>query len=99
MNLVAADFFCSVLEEHDESSRMPVCTWVCALSFGRCRMSKFFLLVYLDFFEPLRRSLLLQHDTQRQHVAQRFETWTRPDTSRSALRRRGRSARVMPARH
>ena len=22
---------------------MPVCTWVCALSFGRCRMSKFFL--------------------------------------------------------
>ena len=29
---------------------MPVCTWVCTLSFGRCRMSKFWLLVYLDFF-------------------------------------------------
>ena len=43
INLVAADFFVSVLEEHDESSRMPVCTWGCALSFGRCRMSKFFL--------------------------------------------------------
>ena len=28
-------FFCSVLEEHDESSRMVVSTWVCALSFGR----------------------------------------------------------------
>ena len=49
--------FCLVLEEHDESSRIPACTWVCALSFGRCRMSKFFLLVYLDFFEILRRSL------------------------------------------
>ena len=44
-------FFCSVLEEHDESSRMPVSTWGCALSFGRCRMSKFWLLVYLDFFK------------------------------------------------
>ena len=40
---------------------MPVCTWVCALSFGRCRMSKFFLLVYLDFFEILRRSLDRKH--------------------------------------
>ena len=50
MILVATDF-CSVLEEHDESSRMPVCTWVCALSFGRCRMSKFFLVVYLDFLK------------------------------------------------
>ena len=50
-------FFCSVLEEHDESSRMPVSTWVCALSFGRCRMSKFWLLVYLDFFESLRPAL------------------------------------------
>ena len=38
---------------------MPVCTWVCALSFGRCRMSKFWLLVYLDFFfETLRSSLV-----------------------------------------
>ena len=36
---------------------MPVCTWVCALSFGRCRMSKFLLLVYLDFFESLRPTL------------------------------------------
>ena len=45
------------VEEHDESSRMPVCTWVCALSFGRCRMSKFWLLVYLDFFESLRPAL------------------------------------------
>ena len=36
---------------------MPVCTWVCALSFGRCRMSQFFLLVYLDFFESLRPAL------------------------------------------
>ena len=45
-------------EEHDESSRMPACTWVRALSFGRCRMSKFWLLVYLDFFESLRRALL-----------------------------------------
>ena len=30
---------------------MPVSTWVCALSFGRCRMSKFWLLVYLDFLK------------------------------------------------
>jgi len=36
---------------------MPVCIWVCALSFGRCRMSKFWLLVYLDFFESLRPAL------------------------------------------
>ena len=36
---------------------MPVCTLVCALSFGRCRMSKFFLLVYLDLFESLRPTL------------------------------------------
>jgi len=36
---------------------MPVCIWVCALSFGRCRMSKFWLLVYLDFFESLRPTL------------------------------------------
>ena len=35
---------------------MPVCTWVCALSFGRCRMSKFWLLVYFDFLGSLRRS-------------------------------------------
>ena len=28
---------------------MPVSTWVYALSFGRCRMSKFWLLVYFDF--------------------------------------------------
>ena len=27
INLAAADLFCSVMEEHDESSRMPVCTW------------------------------------------------------------------------
>ena len=51
--LAATDFFCSVLEEHDESSRIPACTWVCALSFGRCRMSKFWLLVYLDFYGAL----------------------------------------------
>ena len=54
---VSAIFFCSVLEEHDESSRMPVCSWVCALSFGRCRMSKFFLLVYFCFFWSLRPTL------------------------------------------
>ena len=36
---------------------MPVCTWVCALSFGRCRMSKFFLLVYFCFLGSLRPSL------------------------------------------
>ena len=45
-------FSCSVLGEHGESSRMAVSTWVCTLSFGRCRMSKFRLLVYLDF-EPI----------------------------------------------
>ena len=58
--------FCSVLEEHDESSRMPVSTWVCALSFGRCRMSKFWLLVYLAFFENLRPALVIawRHRTQ-----------------------------------
>ena len=33
-----------------------------ALSFGRCRMSKFFLLVYLGFFETLRRSLVAKPD-------------------------------------
>ena len=43
--LVATDFSCSVLEEHNESSRMEVSTWVCPLSRGRCRMSKFSLLV------------------------------------------------------
>ena len=37
---------------------MPVvCTWVCALSFGRCRMSRFWLLVYLGFFGSLRPAL------------------------------------------
>ena len=51
------NFSCSVLGEQDESSRMAVSTWVCALSFGRCRMSKFWLLVYLDFFESLRPAL------------------------------------------
>ena len=51
-------FFCSVLEEHDESSRMLVCTWVCALSFGRCRTSKFLLLVFVCFVGgSVRRSL------------------------------------------
>ena len=51
------NFSCSVLGEHDESSRMAVSTWMCALSFGRCRMSKFGLLVYLDFYRILRRTL------------------------------------------
>ena len=36
--------------EHDESSRLAVSPWVCVRSFGRCRMSKFWLLVYLGFF-------------------------------------------------
>ena len=54
------NFSCSVLGEHDESSRMAVSTWVCALSFGRCRMSKFGLLVYLDFYRILRRTLQRQ---------------------------------------
>ena len=59
MNFSRGRFFLfpEALEEHDESSRMPVCTWVCALSFGRCRMSKFWLLVYLEFFESLRPAL------------------------------------------
>ena len=52
------NFSCSVFEEHDESSRMAVSTWVCALSFGRCRMSKFRLLVYLDSYRILRRTLV-----------------------------------------
>ena len=36
---------------------MPVSTWVCALSFGRCRMSKFWLLVYFGFLGSLRPAL------------------------------------------
>ena len=31
----------------------------CTCAVGRCRMSKFWLLVYLDFFESLRPSLFL----------------------------------------
>ena len=57
MNFSRDRFFCSVLEEHGESSRMAVSNWVCALSFGRCRVSKFWLLVYLDFCKILRRTL------------------------------------------
>ena len=47
---------------------MPVCTWVCALSFGRCRMSTVFLLVYFCFFGSLRPSLF----------AERRWRWERP---------------------
>ena len=34
-------FSCSVLGEHDESSRLAVSAWACVRSFGRCRMSFF----------------------------------------------------------
>ena len=37
---------------------MAVSTWLCALSFGRCRMSKFWLLVYFDFFVSLHPTLV-----------------------------------------
>ena len=57
---------------------MPVCTWVCALSFGRCRMSKFFLLVYFGFFGSLRPSLIFIRAEKRQQKAAVFITWKSP---------------------
>ena len=49
---------------------MPVSTSACVLSFGRCRMSKFWLLVYFGFSGSLRRALTLPCTLHRAPVGQ-----------------------------
>ena len=62
--LVARYSSCSVMREHEESSRMAFSTWVCMRSFVtyvRCRrMSKLFFASLFGFWGILRPALMLE---------------------------------------